>query len=160
MLLEPVPQEFYVCFHDSVAEVPVEMAFRLSFGLALWWLILLLLDQWRWKTRKLQHFFNCWSIVFSGNSSISGVCGSLILPGGLRGVWILCLHFIDDNLQILAERDRYSSDKQIACLFAFLGFKPVHFCALLRTFVQMKSHLISEYLRHFGVNLWSDESFQ
>ncbi|KAM6949628.1 protein inturned isoform 2-T2 [Aplochiton taeniatus] len=35
MLLEPVPQEFYVCFHDSVAEVPVEMAFRLSFGLGL-----------------------------------------------------------------------------------------------------------------------------
>ncbi|XP_026878288.2 protein inturned isoform X2 [Electrophorus electricus] len=35
MLLEPVPQEFYVCFHDSVAEVPVEMAFRLSFGLAM-----------------------------------------------------------------------------------------------------------------------------
>ncbi|XP_034533163.1 protein inturned isoform X2 [Notolabrus celidotus] len=35
MLLEPVPQEFYVCFHDSVAEVPVEMAFRLSYGLAL-----------------------------------------------------------------------------------------------------------------------------
>ncbi|XP_056156811.1 protein inturned [Lampris incognitus] len=34
MLLEPVPQEFYVCFHDSVAEVPVEMAFRLCFGLA------------------------------------------------------------------------------------------------------------------------------
>uniref|UniRef100_A0A672RBI2 Protein inturned n=1 Tax=Sinocyclocheilus grahami TaxID=75366 RepID=A0A672RBI2_SINGR len=34
MLLEPIPQEFYVCFHDSVAEVPVEMAFRLSFGLA------------------------------------------------------------------------------------------------------------------------------
>ncbi|PWA28908.1 hypothetical protein CCH79_00012845 [Gambusia affinis] len=31
MLLEPVPQEFYVCFHDSVPEVPVEMAFRLSF---------------------------------------------------------------------------------------------------------------------------------
>ncbi|XP_063042493.1 protein inturned isoform X2 [Engraulis encrasicolus] len=35
MLLEPIPQEFYVCFHDSVPEVPVEMAFRLSFGLAL-----------------------------------------------------------------------------------------------------------------------------
>ncbi|XP_072314968.1 protein inturned [Eucyclogobius newberryi] len=35
MLLEPVPQEFYVCFHDSVPEVPVEMAFRLSFGLDL-----------------------------------------------------------------------------------------------------------------------------
>ncbi|XP_056431452.1 protein inturned isoform X4 [Gadus chalcogrammus] len=35
MLLEPVPQEFYVCFHDSVPEVPVELAFRLSFGLAL-----------------------------------------------------------------------------------------------------------------------------
>uniref|UniRef100_A0A8B9GRA5 Protein inturned n=1 Tax=Astyanax mexicanus TaxID=7994 RepID=A0A8B9GRA5_ASTMX len=35
MVLEPVPQEFYVCFHDSVAEVPVEMAFRLSFGLAM-----------------------------------------------------------------------------------------------------------------------------
>ncbi|XP_049606558.1 protein inturned isoform X2 [Syngnathus scovelli] len=34
LLLEPVPQEFYVCFHDSVPEVPVEMAFRLSFGLA------------------------------------------------------------------------------------------------------------------------------
>ncbi|KAM9500650.1 protein inturned [Clarias gariepinus] len=34
MVLEPVPQEFYVCFHDSVPEVPVEMAFRLSFGLA------------------------------------------------------------------------------------------------------------------------------
>ncbi|KAL4660920.1 protein inturned [Arapaima gigas] len=35
MILEPVPQEFYVCFHDSIAEVPVEMAFRLCFGLAL-----------------------------------------------------------------------------------------------------------------------------
>ncbi|XP_066576916.1 protein inturned isoform X2 [Amia ocellicauda] len=35
MILEPTPQEFYVCFHDSVEEVPVEMAFRLSFGLAL-----------------------------------------------------------------------------------------------------------------------------
>ncbi|KAJ3585052.1 hypothetical protein NHX12_013774, partial [Muraenolepis orangiensis] len=35
MLLEPVPQEFYVCFHDSVPEIPVELAFRLSFGLAL-----------------------------------------------------------------------------------------------------------------------------
>uniref|UniRef100_A0A3B4AFX5 Protein inturned n=1 Tax=Periophthalmus magnuspinnatus TaxID=409849 RepID=A0A3B4AFX5_9GOBI len=35
MLLEPIPQEFYVCFHDSVPEVPVEMAFRLSFGLNL-----------------------------------------------------------------------------------------------------------------------------
>lgn len=35
MLLEPVPQEFYVCFHDSVPEIPVEMAFRLSFGLSL-----------------------------------------------------------------------------------------------------------------------------
>ncbi|XP_060795369.1 protein inturned isoform X2 [Neoarius graeffei] len=35
MVLEPVPQEFYVCFHDSVPEVPVEMAFRLSFGLAI-----------------------------------------------------------------------------------------------------------------------------
>ncbi|XP_061525839.1 protein inturned [Phycodurus eques] len=34
LLLEPVPQEFYVCFHDSVPEFPVEMAFRLSFGLA------------------------------------------------------------------------------------------------------------------------------
>ncbi|XP_017327184.2 protein inturned isoform X2 [Ictalurus punctatus] len=35
MVLEPVPQEFYVCFHDSISEVPVEMAFRLSFGLAM-----------------------------------------------------------------------------------------------------------------------------
>ncbi|TRY93532.1 hypothetical protein DNTS_022859 [Danionella cerebrum] len=34
MLLEPVPQEFYVCFHDSVPELPLEMAFRLSFALA------------------------------------------------------------------------------------------------------------------------------
>ncbi|KAG7273840.1 hypothetical protein CRUP_024862 [Coryphaenoides rupestris] len=34
MLLEPIPQEFYVCFHDSVPEIPVELAFRLSFGLA------------------------------------------------------------------------------------------------------------------------------
>ncbi|XP_046707294.1 protein inturned isoform X3 [Silurus meridionalis] len=34
MVQEPVPQEFYVCFHDSIPEVPVEMAFRLSFGLA------------------------------------------------------------------------------------------------------------------------------
>ncbi|XP_039607147.1 protein inturned isoform X1 [Polypterus senegalus] len=34
LFLEPVPQEFYVCFHDSVAEFPVELAFRLSFGVA------------------------------------------------------------------------------------------------------------------------------
>ncbi|XP_078261497.1 protein inturned isoform X4 [Rhinoraja longicauda] len=27
------PQEFYVCFHDSVTEVAVELAFKLSFGL-------------------------------------------------------------------------------------------------------------------------------
>ncbi|KAK6493907.1 protein inturned isoform X1 [Huso huso] len=34
LFLDPVPQEFYVCFHDSVAEIPVELAFKLSFGLA------------------------------------------------------------------------------------------------------------------------------
>ncbi|XP_062991630.1 protein inturned isoform X2 [Elgaria multicarinata webbii] len=33
--LDPKPREFYVCFHDSVTEVAVEMAFKLSFGLAL-----------------------------------------------------------------------------------------------------------------------------
>ncbi|XP_077444304.1 protein inturned [Stigmatopora argus] len=35
LLLEPVPQEFFVCFHESVPEIPVEMAFRLSYGLAI-----------------------------------------------------------------------------------------------------------------------------
>lgn len=34
LFLHPKPQEFYVCFHDSVAEVAVELAFKLSFGLA------------------------------------------------------------------------------------------------------------------------------
>ncbi|XP_077357689.1 protein inturned isoform X2 [Festucalex cinctus] len=34
LLLEPVPQELYVCFHDSVSALPVEMAFKLSFALA------------------------------------------------------------------------------------------------------------------------------
>uniref|UniRef100_A0A3Q2Y9B1 Protein inturned n=1 Tax=Hippocampus comes TaxID=109280 RepID=A0A3Q2Y9B1_HIPCM len=33
LLPEPVPQEVYVCFHDSVPPAPVETAFRLSFGL-------------------------------------------------------------------------------------------------------------------------------
>ncbi|XP_072898913.1 protein inturned isoform X2 [Hemitrygon akajei] len=33
LLLDLHPQEFYVCFHDSVSEVAVELAFRLSFGL-------------------------------------------------------------------------------------------------------------------------------
>ncbi|XP_048392327.1 protein inturned isoform X1 [Stegostoma tigrinum] len=33
LLLEPHPQEFYVCFHDSVMEIAVELAFKLSFGL-------------------------------------------------------------------------------------------------------------------------------
>ncbi|XP_077598564.1 protein inturned isoform X2 [Stigmatopora nigra] len=35
LLLEPVPQEFFVCFHESVPEIPVEMAFRLSYGLVI-----------------------------------------------------------------------------------------------------------------------------
>ncbi|KGL75588.1 Protein inturned, partial [Tinamus guttatus] len=34
LFLHPKPQEFYVCFHDSVTEVAVEQAFKLSFGLA------------------------------------------------------------------------------------------------------------------------------
>ncbi|KAG8592798.1 hypothetical protein GDO81_000629 [Engystomops pustulosus] len=35
LFLQPQPQEFYVCFHDSVAEVAVELAFKLSFGMPL-----------------------------------------------------------------------------------------------------------------------------
>ncbi|XP_066487822.1 protein inturned [Tiliqua scincoides] len=35
LFLNPKPREFYVCFHDSVTEVAVELAFKLSFGLAL-----------------------------------------------------------------------------------------------------------------------------
>ncbi|NXG41241.1 INTU protein, partial [Psilopogon haemacephalus] len=34
LILHPKPQEFYVCFHDSVTEAVVELAFKLSFGLA------------------------------------------------------------------------------------------------------------------------------
>ncbi|XP_043530123.1 protein inturned isoform X3 [Chiloscyllium plagiosum] len=33
LLVDPHPQEFYVCFHDSVMEIAVELAFKLSFGL-------------------------------------------------------------------------------------------------------------------------------
>ncbi|XP_075716588.1 protein inturned isoform X2 [Rhinoderma darwinii] len=35
LFLQPQPQELYVCFHDSVTEVAVELAFKLSFGLPL-----------------------------------------------------------------------------------------------------------------------------
>ncbi|XP_072261910.1 protein inturned isoform X1 [Pyxicephalus adspersus] len=35
LFLHPQPQEFYVCFHDSVTEVAVELAFKLSFGMPL-----------------------------------------------------------------------------------------------------------------------------
>ncbi|XP_060634939.2 protein inturned isoform X1 [Anolis sagrei] len=35
LFLDPKPREFYVCFHDSVTEIAVELAFKLSFGLAL-----------------------------------------------------------------------------------------------------------------------------
>ncbi|XP_075607232.1 protein inturned isoform X3 [Balearica regulorum gibbericeps] len=34
LTLHPKPQECYVCFHDSVTEAAVELAFKLSFGLA------------------------------------------------------------------------------------------------------------------------------
>ncbi|NWR51379.1 INTU protein, partial [Regulus satrapa] len=34
LILHPTPQECYVCFHDSVTEAAVELAFKLSFGLA------------------------------------------------------------------------------------------------------------------------------
>ncbi|XP_053920688.1 protein inturned isoform X1 [Cuculus canorus] len=34
LILHPTPQECYVCFHDSVTEAVVELAFKLSFGLA------------------------------------------------------------------------------------------------------------------------------
>uniref|UniRef100_A0A8D0GXA5 Protein inturned n=1 Tax=Sphenodon punctatus TaxID=8508 RepID=A0A8D0GXA5_SPHPU len=34
LFLDPKPHEFYVCFHDSVPEVAVELAFKLCFGLA------------------------------------------------------------------------------------------------------------------------------
>ncbi|NXG24255.1 INTU protein, partial [Grallaria varia] len=33
LILHPKPQECYVCFHDSVTEAAVELAFKLSFGL-------------------------------------------------------------------------------------------------------------------------------
>ncbi|XP_069349530.1 protein inturned [Eulemur rufifrons] len=35
LFLHPKPQELYVCFHDSVTEIAVEMAFKLFFGLTL-----------------------------------------------------------------------------------------------------------------------------
>uniref|UniRef100_M0R7I8 Protein inturned n=1 Tax=Rattus norvegicus TaxID=10116 RepID=M0R7I8_RAT len=35
LFLNPKPQELYVCFHDSVSEIAIEMAFRLFFGLTL-----------------------------------------------------------------------------------------------------------------------------
>ncbi|XP_003795578.1 protein inturned [Otolemur garnettii] len=35
LFLHPKPQELYVCFHDSVTEVAIEMAFKLFFGLTL-----------------------------------------------------------------------------------------------------------------------------
>ncbi|KAM8939490.1 protein inturned [Pelodytes ibericus] len=35
LFLHPQPQELYVCFHDSVTEVAVELAFKLSFGMPL-----------------------------------------------------------------------------------------------------------------------------
>ncbi|NXX29984.1 INTU protein, partial [Nicator chloris] len=34
LILHPKPQECYVCFHDSVTAAAVELAFKLSFGLA------------------------------------------------------------------------------------------------------------------------------
>ncbi|NXA13011.1 INTU protein, partial [Sapayoa aenigma] len=34
LILHPKPQECYVCFHDSVTEAAVELAFKLSFGIA------------------------------------------------------------------------------------------------------------------------------
>uniref|UniRef100_A0A8C6R3K3 Protein inturned n=2 Tax=Nannospalax galili TaxID=1026970 RepID=A0A8C6R3K3_NANGA len=33
LFLHPKPQELYVCFHDSITEIAVEMAFKLFFGL-------------------------------------------------------------------------------------------------------------------------------
>ncbi|XP_052036552.1 protein inturned isoform X2 [Apodemus sylvaticus] len=35
LFLNPKPQELYVCFHDSVSEIAIEMAFKLFFGLTL-----------------------------------------------------------------------------------------------------------------------------
>ncbi|XP_069878160.1 protein inturned-like isoform X1 [Dipodomys merriami] len=35
LFLHPKPQELYVCFHDSVTEIAIEMAFKLFFGLTL-----------------------------------------------------------------------------------------------------------------------------
>ncbi|XP_049741321.1 protein inturned [Elephas maximus indicus] len=35
LFLHPKPQELYVCFHDSVTEIAVELAFKLFFGLTL-----------------------------------------------------------------------------------------------------------------------------
>ncbi|XP_007952030.1 protein inturned [Orycteropus afer afer] len=35
LFLHPKPQELYVCFHESVAEIAVELAFKLFFGLIL-----------------------------------------------------------------------------------------------------------------------------
>ncbi|NP_001089157.1 protein inturned [Xenopus laevis] len=35
LFMHPQPQELYVCFHDSVTEISVELAFKLSFGIPL-----------------------------------------------------------------------------------------------------------------------------
>ncbi|XP_076996195.1 protein inturned isoform X2 [Tamandua tetradactyla] len=35
LFLHPKPQELYVCFHDSVKEIAIELAFKLFFGLTL-----------------------------------------------------------------------------------------------------------------------------
>lgn len=141
MLLEPVPQEFYVCFHDSVAEVPVEMAFRLSFGLALWCVIFFywIRDN---DGHKPQDLLNRWSIscilrktVQTCGKQMWGFSALLSVSSGIicnRQLWSLnltmCLHFPADNRKVWPWP--CSSEKQTAGWL--LKFKHVILCLVFK----------------------------
>lgn len=141
MLLEPVPQEFYVCFHDSVAEVPVEMAFRLSFGLALWCHLPLLDQMTMMDTHKKSQVIELLKhqLHSQENSPNRGACGkhlrvnvqlSQFLWENVTGAtWSLNLTM---RLHVSADNSRawprpYSSDKQIAVWVLSLSSNQVIF---------------------------------
>lgn len=116
MLLEPVPQEFYVCFHDSVPEVPVEMAFRLSFGLALWDIVLI--GARRWHEDFLHNLRKLTDAVFLCRDFCSNSEGLFLPPSFLPRC------FSTDKQWCMTEApcvDRWHTD---------LNFRPDYFSVL------------------------------
>ena len=112
----PCPREFYVCFQDSAEQNVIELAFKLGFGLTVWWLLLWILS----KT------VNC-TFHFSAKILDNLYCMHLVLFCKVIQSWIMLLYaeiyakscktFVRDHLELVTGARDFAGGSDLIFLF-------------------------------------------